>query len=373
MVEKRIRSKRYTGVYILQQNNGDISYSILYKNPEGKNQRETIGLKSEGVSEQYAYNKRIERINLIKHGGIPSTRSNKKQKIQFYEVWNFYLENKALSEKIKKDYAGRWKKHMQLDFFEHINLQKLLHFRIRMRKLKVPLSERSIDMMINMMGAALRYWNSRPEHQIKINDAVTELRVYDRDHVTKKEKKKRNVKRERYLEKNEIDALKEYLTNKHPELILFVQISLSTGARLGSVMLIRKKDISSNKIMLLDQKDGDDRYTAYLNKETMVLIKEKIKVLRPNDLIFTLTKSSLQKRMQRILNKLFNQGLDTKDRANRVVNHTLRHTFASHLVMKGTPLTIVQKLLNHSELETTTRYAHLSPDAGKNAVLNLWS
>ena len=373
MADKRVRSKKYTGVYLLQQDNGDISYSILYKNSEGKNQRETIGSKREGVSELYAYNKRIERINLIKHGGTPKTNLKSKQNILFEEAWNFYIENKALSEKIKKDYQGRWNKHMKRTFSESVTLKKLLAFRIRLRKLKTPLSERSIDMMINMMGAALRYWNSRPENTVKIIDAISELRVYDRDHVTKKEKKKRNVKRERYLELSEINNLKEHLKNKHPNLMLFVQISLSTGARLGAVMKIRKKDISGNKVMLYDEKDGNDRYAAYLDDTTQIMVKDQIKSLKPDDPIFNLTQTSLQKRLQRILNTLFNQGLDSKDRANRVVVHTLRHTFASHLVMNGTPLTIVQKLLNHSELETTARYAHLSPDAGKDAVLGLWN
>lgn len=372
MAEKRIRSKKYTGVYILQQNNGDISYSILYKNAEGKNQRETIGMKSEGISELYAYNKRIERINHIKHGGMPTTKTSKKQPIRFETVWSYYLENKALSLKIKKDYQGRWNKHLKQDFSEYINLQKLLKFRTRMRELKVPLSERSIDMMINMMGTAIRYWNARPEHSMKINDAVLELRTYDRDHVTKREKRKRNVKRLRYLEISEIDMLKNELQDKHPDLILFVLISLSTGARLGSVMMIKKKDIIGDKVALIDQKDGDDRYIAYLNTETLKLLSPRMGSLKPNDPIFNLGKISLQKRLQRILNKLFNQDLDSKDRVNRVVVHTLRHTFASHLVMRGTPLTIVQKLLNHSELETTTRYAHLAPDAGQSAVLNLW-
>jgi len=261
---------------------------------------------------------------------------------------------------------------MEQDFSERITMQKLLSFRTRMRNLNTPLSERSIDMMISIMGGALRYWNSRPENKIKVSDAISELRVYDRDHVTRKEKKKRNIKRERYLEKEELNLLKEYLINKHPDLILFVEISLSTGARLGAIMEIRKKDIHGNKIILLDEKKGDVRYTAYLNQETLAILLKKIETLKPNDYIFTLTKTSVQKRLQRILNKLFNQGLDTKDRANRTVVHTLRHTFASHLVMNGTPLAIVQKLLNHTQLETTARYAHLAPDAGQSAVLNLW-
>jgi len=373
MSDKRIRSKKYTGVYILTQNNGDISYSILYKNIEGKNQREAIGLKSEGVSEQYAYNKRIERINQIKHGEIPNTRRRNQESIPFEDVWNFYIKHKALSDNIRKDFQGRWKKHMQQDFSKEISLGKILAFRIRLRDMKTPLSERSIDMMITMLGAAIRYWNSRPENTSKIHDVISDLRVYDRDHVTKKEKRKRNVKRVRYLETNEINALKKYLADKHPELILFIQISLSTGARLGSIMSIKKKDISNNKIILLDEKDGHDRYSAYLNSDTLELLEKILPKLKPNDKIFLLTKPALQKRLQRILNKLFNQDLEATDRENRVVVHTLRHTFASHLVMRGTPLVIVQKLLNHSELETTSRYAHLSPDAGQNAVLNLWT
>jgi hypothetical protein len=44
----------------------------------------------EGVSELYTYNKRIERINLIKHGGTPKTNLKSKQNILFEEAWSFY-------------------------------------------------------------------------------------------------------------------------------------------------------------------------------------------------------------------------------------------------------------------------------------------
>jgi len=45
-----------------------------------------------------------------------------------------------------------------------------------------------------------------------------------------------------------------------------------------------------------------------------------------------------------------------------------RHTFASHLVMKGAPLKAVQELMGHATIEMTMRYAHLSPDVRKDVV-----
>jgi integrase len=52
----------------------------------------------------------------------------------------------------------------------------------------------------------------------------------------------------------------------------------------------------------------------------------------------------------------------------RVGWHVARHTFASHLVMRGVPIKTVQELLGHSSIEMTMRYAHLSPDARREAV-----
>ncbi|HUO50283.1 MAG TPA: site-specific integrase [Candidatus Paceibacterota bacterium] len=48
--------------------------------------------------------------------------------------------------------------------------------------------------------------------------------------------------------------------------------------------------------------------------------------------------------------------------------HTLRHTFASHLAIKGVPLHVVQTLLGHSSIVTTMRYAHVAPSALRSAI-----
>jgi len=48
--------------------------------------------------------------------------------------------------------------------------------------------------------------------------------------------------------------------------------------------------------------------------------------------------------------------------------HTLRHTFATHLAMIGTPLHVVQRLLGHASIEMTMRYAHVGPSALRTAI-----
>lgn len=61
------------------------------------------------------------------------------------------------------------------------------------------------------------------------------------------------------------------------------------------------------------------------------------------------------------------------DRRERVVFHTLRHTFASWLVLEGTPLATVSRLMGHGSIKMTMRYAHLAPEYGHQAVARLIS
>ena len=81
----------------------------------------------------------------------------------------------------------------------------------------------------------------------------------------------------------------------------------------------------------------------------------------------------ITKKLQPILNVLFNSELDIKDRQNRVVIHTLRHTFASHLAINGTPIFTIQKLMNHKDINMTLRYAKLAPDSGRDFVEKLYT
>ena len=59
------------------------------------------------------------------------------------------------------------------------------------------------------------------------------------------------------------------------------------------------------------------------------------------------------------------------DHRQKVVFHTLRHSFASWLVMGGESLQTVQELMGHKDISTTMRYSHLAPDIKRNAVKKL--
>ncbi len=77
----RVKSKKYNGVYLNHLKNNDTSYSIVYKDEYGRTARFTVGKKSEGITEVYAYNKRNEFVNKIRLGEDPIAHKKKKKVI----------------------------------------------------------------------------------------------------------------------------------------------------------------------------------------------------------------------------------------------------------------------------------------------------
>ena len=73
---------------------------------------------------------------------------------------------------------------------------------------------------------------------------------------------------------------------------------------------------------------------------------------------------------ERVVKELgFNEGIE--DARDKVVFHSLRHTFASWLVQRGVPLYTVAELMGHTTLEMTKRYSHLAPDTMRAAAMGL--
>ena len=65
----------------------------------------------------------------------------------------------------------------------------------------------------------------------------------------------------------------------------------------------------------------------------------------------------------------FNNGVN--DRQNKIVPHSMRHSFASWLALQGESLLTIKELLGHRDITTTQSYAHLLPDTKREAVLKL--
>jgi len=57
-----------------------------------------------------------------------------------------------------------------------------------------------------------------------------------------------------------------------------------------------------------------------------------------------------------------------RETPNGVTFHDLRHTFASHYMMRGGKIEVLQEILGHEDIKTTQRYAHLSPEYKKKEI-----
>nr|WP_269090756.1 site-specific integrase [Aliarcobacter butzleri] len=174
--------------------------------------------------------------------------------------------------------------------------------------------------------------------------------------------------RERFLTKDEIKLLFDYSKDDETLYLLF-KLALNTGARLATLLNIHKKDIDfTHDLLTLKDFKNNSTYKAFLTDDLKALLEKKVNSLKPNDKLFI---SNPERRLRAKLDELFNKDIDDNDRKNKIVFHSLRHTFASHLAINGTPIFTIQKLMNHKDIRMTLRYAKLSPDSGREAVINL--
>ena len=171
------------------------------------------------------------------------------------------------------------------------------------------------------------------------------------------------------IQKTSIEEIAKNACVAKGTIYLYFKLALNTGARLSTLRNISKKDIdfTHNLITLKDFKNNST-YKTFLNSQLKELLQNRTENININDKVLSTYPA---KRIKKILDDLFNQGIDINDRKNRVVFHTLRHTFASHLAINGTPIFTIQKLMNHKDITMTMRYAKLAPESGREAIENL--
>lgn len=166
-----------------------------------------------------------------------------------------------------------------------------------------------------------------------------------------------------------------------PEWRTMFAFALRTGLRIGELLALQWSDLDLQVGRVLVQravalgkvgtpKNGKVREVP-LSEETAAMMR-RARHLRGPWVFCTADGERLQRSQSKhpLYRAWRRSGLATPDK--KVLGwHVLRHTFASHLVMRGVPLKTVQELLGHGTIEMTMRYAHLSPEVKRDAVARL--
>jgi len=259
-----VKSKKYTGVYIKKLNNGDISYSIIYKDENGKTKRIVVGRKSRGITEPYCLQKRNEILNKIKLGEDIPIKHKKRNKLLFKEAWQHYLE-------WAKENKSSWDREERL--FNN-NLEKLHNFnltdikpqhieKIKQEQLKI-YSPRTVEYALAVARQVINY---AIKHELVKNytNPISNGRV--------KMPKVDNAKLG-YLSKEQAKELLQKLKKDGSKTIYDLTVLLLfTGARFNEVAALTWKDINFDEglIYFASNKNGNARYIAMTDEVRKVL------------------------------------------------------------------------------------------------------
>lgn len=160
------------------------------------------------------------------------------------------------------------------------------------------------------------------------------------------------------LTKNEIQSIFNACDNLRDKCILMT--AYGAGLRLSEIACLKVLDIDSKKMQLLirNGKGSKDRY-ALVSQANLDILRDYWKSYRPKELLFYSRVNTgthiTPKAIQNIFHKYINKASITK----KFTVHSLRHSFATHLLESGTSIFHIKQLLGHSDISTTCFYLHL--------------
>ncbi|MSU74944.1 MAG: integrase [Candidatus Magasanikbacteria bacterium] len=171
----------------------------------------------------------------------------------------------------------------------------------------------------------------------------------------KKEKHLPNV-----LSKAEVAKIIEVTEN--PKHNCIISLLYGTGVRVSELTHIKMRDVDLDRMILrvYQGKGKKDRQTIIPKALKEILLKQQ-KLKMADDYLFTngrgsrLTEATIQKVVGAAAQKAGIQ--------KNVSPHTLRHSFATHLLEAGTDIRYIQELLGHAKLQTTQIYTHVASTA----------
>ena len=159
------------------------------------------------------------------------------------------------------------------------------------------------------------------------------------------------------LSEEEVSNLLHVTQNlKHKAILMTIY---SAGLRVGEAIALKIKDIDSQRMQIrVEQSKGKkDRYTL-LSTKTLEVLRQYVKIYKPKVWLFEGQDGGQYS--ERSIQALLKQSLQKTSIKKRVTVHTLRHSFATHLLEHGTDLRYIQALLGHESSKTTEIYTHVT-------------
>jgi integrase/recombinase XerD len=151
---------------------------------------------------------------------------------------------------------------------------------------------------------------------------------------------------------------------------VLLSLAYGCGLRAGEVVRLKVKHIdSAQKIIRIEQSKGRKDRNVMLSPEMLDLLRQWWRVRPPRydagltvqeRWLFPSRKTAGRPITTRHLSRLFHAAAEAAGIKKSVSLHALRHSFATHLLERGTDIRIIQALLGHEKLDTTARYARVA-------------
>jgi len=301
----------------------------------------------------------------IKRGTLPVCAPDK----TFGELCDCWLASRALRKRSKKDDESMIRVHLRPAFGEmklrDIGTEDIDAY--ANEKIDVSgLSEKTTHNHLTLLGTMLR--------------TATYFRVPWLLRVPKINKPKISLFSRDYQWLRTDEEVRRFLVAARAEgehVFVFYCVAVYTGMRAGEIAALEWSDIDFERRLLTVQRSFDGptksdrvRYVPILDPLLPVLRAWRLR--QPGQLVFTSMTGTMftpsARIFQEVLHRVLNAAGFPKTSRNGkerpyVRFHDLRHTFASHWVAKGGDIFKLQKILGHSTIAMTQRYAHLTPSA----------
>jgi len=139
-----------------------------------------------------------------------------------------------------------------------------------------------------------------------------------------------------------------------------LSIAYGAGLRVSEVVALKVSDIDSKRMMLrVEQGKGRKDRHAMLSPVLLELLRDWYRIARPQGWLFP-GRNPVEPLSTRQLNRAVHAAAEAAGIKKRVSPHTLRHSFATHLLEQDTDIRVIQVLLGHAKLDTTALYTRVA-------------